>query len=263
MEKKRDDFTQATKDLLAKRVGYRCSNPDCGKSTIGPSSEAEKTVNIGVAAHIRAAALGGKRYDIRMTREQRSHVSNGIWLCQSCSKLIDSDAKRYTVERLHQWKAWAEEQAEMELRCRDAANRVNEDLEKLKFYLQCMDRPAFQDALHSEVRMHDPQLQKFHQAIGDTIIAINTGILRDREGGILQRGEGKVLMKNMQWREKMGMITRILTDIRNTIEMRWIEDMKTVADPAFVDKLEQDRRTVIDIMNSLCEEAGINGLETW
>jgi hypothetical protein len=126
-----------------------------------------------------------------------------------------------------------------------------------------MDRPAFQDALRHEVRMHDPQLIKFHKAIGDTIIAINTGILRDREGDILQRGEGKVLMKNMQWRDKMGMITRILTDIRNTIEMRWIEDMKTVADPAFVDKLERDRQTVIDIMNSLCEDAGINGLEQW
>jgi hypothetical protein len=263
MANKRDDFTQATKELLAKRVGYRCCNPDCGKRTIGPSSEEDKTVSIGVAAHIRAAALGGKRYDIRMSREERSSANNGIWLCQSCAKLIDSDAKKYTVQLLYQWKQWAEEQAEMELRCREVTHQASEDLEKLKFYLLCMDRPAFQDALRHEVRMHDPQLIKFHKAIGDTIIAINTGILRDREGDILQRGEGKVLMKNMQWRDKMGMITRILTDIRNTIEMRWIEDMKTVADPAFVDKLERDRQTVIDIMNSLCEDAGINGLEQW
>ena len=26
---KRDDFTKATKDLLASRVGWRCSNPMC------------------------------------------------------------------------------------------------------------------------------------------------------------------------------------------------------------------------------------------
>jgi hypothetical protein len=30
-----------------------------------------------------------------------------------------------------------------------------------------------------------------------------------------------------------------------------------------VDKLEQDRQAVIHIMNALCEDAGINGLEQW
>ena len=25
----RDDFSQATKDLLANRVGWKCSNPNC------------------------------------------------------------------------------------------------------------------------------------------------------------------------------------------------------------------------------------------
>ena len=263
MAHKRDDFTAATKELLARRVCYRCSNPDCRKPTIGPGLENEKTVNIGVAAHIKAAALGGKRYDIFMSPEARRHVDNGIWLCQSCSKLIDSDARRFTVELLYQWKETAENMAFAELSCQQVVQQAASDIERLKFYLQCMDRPAFQDALRREVRWHDPNLEKFRKAIEDTIIAINTGILRDRDGELLMQCEGKSTMVNDEWRHSLGMIARILTDIRNTIEMRWIDDMKTVADPAFIDQLEVDRQRVIDIMNSLCAEAGLTGLERW
>ena len=42
-------------------------------------------------AHICAAAQGGPRYDASMTPEERKSFENGIWLCQSCSKLIDTD----------------------------------------------------------------------------------------------------------------------------------------------------------------------------
>jgi hypothetical protein len=34
----RDDFTQSTKELLARRVNLRCSNPGCRKPTSGPWS---------------------------------------------------------------------------------------------------------------------------------------------------------------------------------------------------------------------------------
>ncbi|MCH5251282.1 MAG: hypothetical protein J1E98_15200 [Lachnospiraceae bacterium] len=104
----RDEFTQSTKDILAKRVAFLCSNPDCRHITIGPHSNKNKFINTGVAAHIKAAAPGGKRYDPSMTPEERMDISNGIWLCQSCSKLIDSDEEKYTVELLHRWKADAE-----------------------------------------------------------------------------------------------------------------------------------------------------------
>ena len=30
----RDDFTQATKDLLANRVGWKCSNSHCRRATV-------------------------------------------------------------------------------------------------------------------------------------------------------------------------------------------------------------------------------------
>lgn len=59
METMRDDFSQTTKDLLANRVGWKCSNPDCRKPTRGANTDPNKIINIGVAAHICAAAEGG------------------------------------------------------------------------------------------------------------------------------------------------------------------------------------------------------------
>ncbi len=107
----RDDFNKATIDMLSKRVGAICSNPDCRQPTSGPSTDLKKSVNIGVAAHIRAASEGGPRYEKFMSSEQRADISNGIWLCQSCSKLIDADSKRYTVDWLKNWKNNAERNA--------------------------------------------------------------------------------------------------------------------------------------------------------
>lgn len=73
-------------------------------STSGPALVEDRAVNIGVGAHIAAASPKGPRYDANMTSAERSSGANGIWLCQSCSKLVDSDDARYTVTLLHQWK---------------------------------------------------------------------------------------------------------------------------------------------------------------
>lgn len=103
MNNKRDNFTPSVKHKLAERVLYACSNPNCRKITIGPDSK-NGVNNIGVAAHICAAAPGGPRYDKKMTEEERKNIENGIWLCQSCAKLIDSDENKFTVELIKTWK---------------------------------------------------------------------------------------------------------------------------------------------------------------
>lgn len=108
MNKNRDDFSQQVKDTLAKRVGYHCSNPDCQKPTIGAQEGGDRSINIGIAAHITAAAPGGPRYDSSMTPEKRRSIDNGIWLCSNCSIMIDRDEYKYTVELLKNWKKQAE-----------------------------------------------------------------------------------------------------------------------------------------------------------
>lgn len=104
----RDDFPLSVKDILAKRVGLRCSNPNCKKLTSGPRTDESKAVNVGVAAHITAASPNGPRYDPELTREERKSAGNGIWLCGVCAKLVDNDPVRFPVEILQQWKRSAE-----------------------------------------------------------------------------------------------------------------------------------------------------------
>jgi len=113
----RDDFSRSTVERLAKRVGMHCLNPDCRAPTSGPSSEDSSTVtNTGVAAHICAASPGGSRYDPDMTSEQRSGITNGIWLCQKHAKLIDDDERSFPVSLLQEWKETAEGLAFVEAR---------------------------------------------------------------------------------------------------------------------------------------------------
>ncbi len=115
MSSQRDDFPISIKKVLSARVAYKCSRPDCSRPTVGPSADGPDIVNLGVAAHITAAALGGPRFDGRLTSTARSSLSNGIWLCQNCAKLIDSDASAFPVEVLQKWKAAAELRARREL----------------------------------------------------------------------------------------------------------------------------------------------------
>ncbi|MHA7663712.1 hypothetical protein [Mycolicibacterium sp. HS_4_1] len=107
----RDDFLQTTKTNLARRVGYLCSNPNCGKLTVGPAAGHPGSTNIGIAAHITAASVLGPRYDETLNREQRRSADNGIWCCQNCAHLIDADDSAYEEETLRSWKRAAEARA--------------------------------------------------------------------------------------------------------------------------------------------------------
>ncbi|ARV61993.1 hypothetical protein BZZ01_28220 [Nostocales cyanobacterium HT-58-2] len=111
----RDDFDEKTKQILARRVGYRCSNPNCRKPTSGPQEDPTRTINIGVAAHTTAASPGGPRFDPTLSPGERKSLGNGIWLCQNCAKLIDSDEKRYSVGLLQEWKKLSEQAALLDI----------------------------------------------------------------------------------------------------------------------------------------------------
>lgn len=103
--KSRDDFTKATKIQLLIRASNLCSR--CRAMTVGPTHSGDRNNSIGVAAHICGAASGrgSKRYDANQTTEQRKHYDNGIWLCYSCSKLIDNEETFHDAHRLRSMKA--------------------------------------------------------------------------------------------------------------------------------------------------------------
>jgi hypothetical protein len=77
---------------------------------------------IGKAAHIHAAASGpgARRYLALMTREERIHITNAIWLCATHADLIDRDEVTYTPDVLRAMKA--EHEANCAARQRNAVS---------------------------------------------------------------------------------------------------------------------------------------------
>lgn len=98
------EFDKRTKDTLGKRAALLCSNPDCRTTTAGPKVDPSGAVNIGEAAHIFGAFAGAARYREDMTDGSRAEITNGIWLCRNCHKLVDNDPTSYTSDLLFMWK---------------------------------------------------------------------------------------------------------------------------------------------------------------
>src|SRR6266516_1107387 len=95
-ESGRDDFSQATKDLLARRAGYRCSI--CKQPTVGPHSDPGRAIFLGEAAHICSAAPKGPRPNPSLTPQQRASASNGIHLCKLHARQVDIEVDAHPAE---------------------------------------------------------------------------------------------------------------------------------------------------------------------
>lgn len=98
------NFSKPTKDILGKRAAFLCSNPDCRTITAGPTTDPQKALTIGEAAHIYGALPGAARYRSDMTDRSRAEITNGIWLCRNCHKLVDNDANAFPAEILFKWR---------------------------------------------------------------------------------------------------------------------------------------------------------------
>ncbi len=107
----RIDFSPKTKEIIAARSGYKCSFPDCNRTTIGPGAASDETANIGVASHIYAASPGGPRGVVGLTEDELSSPENGIWLCANHARLVDTNrGDKYPPALLHSYKALHEAQ---------------------------------------------------------------------------------------------------------------------------------------------------------
>jgi hypothetical protein len=111
------EFSLDTVAALAQRAGYKCSFPGCRRPTGGPSSETEAaTSSTGMACHIvpRSNRKPARRVDLDFTDEMKAHISNGIWMCFTHGKLIDTDEVKYAAETLRCWRDTAVKLAEFE-----------------------------------------------------------------------------------------------------------------------------------------------------
>lgn len=104
---RRDEFGADTKDRVARRAMYICSNPNCRAYTLAPAKYDEShSVYTGRVAHITAAAPGGPRYDAALTPTQRRDVQNAIYLCPRCADEIDKNkGADYPADLLREWKS--------------------------------------------------------------------------------------------------------------------------------------------------------------
>ncbi|MBA4078506.1 MAG: HNH endonuclease [Cyanobacteria bacterium PR.023] len=258
--KRQDDFTIETKELISKRVGVQCSNPNCRQPTSGPSESPQKSINIGVAAHITAASPGGPRYDQSLSPEERRCPDNAIWACQNCAKLIDNDPDRYTIDLLKRWKSTSEEAAKLAIDSPGyLANTQFSDKDLIQFYAQCFDRPAFQDPFVQEGSM-----EAFDKAIEDTITSINTGCLRSRDGHTLSQAKGKAYLQNPGWRQEMDTVVDLLRAIRSRFELGlklkliWSSGSRhCINDRHTAEWMDQTREELLQIFSQVAGEAGV------
>jgi hypothetical protein len=214
-----------------------------------------------------AAAKGGPRYDLSLASEERRSIENAIWLCQVCAKLIDNDPAHYTVDLLRQWKRLSEEASRLAIETRGMAEHepaIN-DVELIKFFAQCFDRPAFQDPFHQEGSM-----EAFDKAMEDTLTAINTGCLRSRDGGVLSRARGKSFLTNANWRQRMDAIADLLRAVRSRYDdaktkgdihvgpQRDGREFYCIHDPGVSDWMDSTRSQILQVFAEVCTEAHVH-----
>lgn len=89
MTNREADFSQAVKDLVARRAGHKCSLPKCRQSTSGPAGRGA-SASVGQAAHIYSASPKGPRGSGGLSLAELRAQENAIWCCGNHGRLIDA-----------------------------------------------------------------------------------------------------------------------------------------------------------------------------
>jgi len=211
----RDDFSAKTINTLSRRAGFRCSNPNCRKLTVGSNEIRDKSTLIGVAAHITAAAAGGPRFDRSLSPIQRSSIENAIWLCANCSTLIDKDFGKFDIDLLNKWKDDLETETANELRSNSINSTLLPNVEEIS-----LEKSAF-----------DKSLEEFDKVS-------NKIALDAQKQTILQTEEGVKLANN-----EVFYIFNYIKDKLSSIELRASSNLKFAKEeehwePTFIFKSE-------------------------
>lgn len=119
------EFSSSTKWKLGQRASLLCSNPDCRAPTSGPGKKPDTAISIGEAAHIYGAKQGSARFRSDLSEIALAEITNGIWLCRNCHKIIDNDQSAYPADVLFAWRSLHEQFVSERLGSKTDALRID------------------------------------------------------------------------------------------------------------------------------------------
>jgi hypothetical protein len=131
-------------------------------------------------------------------------IDNGIPLCPNCHDEVHSPyapgriTRAYSESELRSHLAETIRLARREADAAPGTSTWEADRKLVLFYAQCLDRPAFQTQFHIELSFAD-----MDRALEDTLLALNTGFWRTRDGTLIERAQGKVHVANPAWRKRL------------------------------------------------------------
>lgn len=210
------------------------------------------------------------------------NIENGIPLCPNCHDEAHTayspgrTTRAYSPAELKLHKKRTIDQAKREGKWKPGSADWKKDKKLISFFAQCLDRPAFRTHFHQEL-----SFAAFDQAMEDTLIALNTGYWRMRDGTLIERGKGKAFIVNPQWREKLEKITNLIEGIRRRFHQLFglnemlfhlrrshrvrhfeIEEIMEGFrhDSDLGNWMDKQRQEALNIMNSLLEDVGMQPL---
>ena len=205
-------------------------------------------------------------------------IDNAIALCPNCHDEVHSSyasgrtTRVYTPEELKEHIKSTKNLAMKVRKWQPGSDEWEHDAGLIRFYAQCFDRPAFTTPF-----LHEFSYVNFDRAMEDTILALNTGFWRTREGDVIARSEGKTQVINTQWRQQLENLVMRLEGIRAVFngalgldriyyttpaDKEFMMERRFRNDHLLADKLNELRNEVIGIMNSLLAEIGLQSLRT-
>ena len=201
-------------------------------------------------------------------------IENAIPLCPNCHDEVHlgyaagRTTRVYSTEELRHHRENAIARALKQAHWAPGTAEYESDKALILFYAQCLDRPAFRTYFHSELSFAD-----FDRAMEDTLLAINTGYWRTRDGAVIGRSHGKTHLVNEEWRDKMETVVEKLEEIRVRFreslglgEMllrrsypaaRYLEQAlegRFRGDAEIGQWMDRKRTEIIDLMNSILRE---------
>lgn len=142
-----------------------------------------------------------------------------------------------------------------------------QDVEILKYFVTCFDRPAFHDDMHFEGCMED-----FDTAMEHTLTALNTGVLRSLDGRSVRRFYGKTYVHNSDWKLRLEKIAKTIVTIRRKLKTAkqknlYVEDKfaDTIRyefhDPKLPGWFNQKRAEILTELSAMCKEVNLPSVE--